>query len=102
VFQRRGGPRRDRPLNFSRSWADYRAGFGDLEGEFWLGNDLIHSLTFYDDDDGGAELRIELEDFEGVRAVAKYSYFMYEVVKKTRAKWPFPGLRTSLTTTGCG
>lgn len=40
-------------------------------GEFWLGNDHIHLLTKAKD----MILRIELEDFEGVREYAKYEQF---------------------------
>jgi len=36
----------DGSLNFSRSWAEYKNGFGDIgRGEFWLGNEKIHRLT---------------------------------------------------------
>lgn len=58
-------------VNFNRTWADYKNGFGDLRGEFWLGNDRIHLLTRAKD----MVLRIELEDFQGVREYAKYSLF---------------------------
>ena len=44
-------------LNFYRDWAEYKAGFGDPAGEFWLGNDKLHELT----KDGDYRLRIELE-----------------------------------------
>ena len=40
VIQRRGQYSGGQ-LNFTRSWADYKAGFGDLNGEFWSGNDFI-------------------------------------------------------------
>ncbi|XP_072291063.1 uncharacterized protein [Eucyclogobius newberryi] len=67
VLQRR----QDGSVSFNRSWAEYRDGFGNLDGEFWLGNSLIHLLTR----DRGMELRVELEDFEGVREYAQYKLF---------------------------
>ncbi|ROT75960.1 putative ficolin-1-like [Penaeus vannamei] len=32
-------------VNFNRSWTEYRAGFGDVAGEFWLGNEMLHRIT---------------------------------------------------------
>ena len=32
-------------VNFARSWADYEKGFGDLDGEFWIGLKNIYELT---------------------------------------------------------
>lgn len=58
-------------VSFNRTWADYKKGFGDLKREFWLGNDKIHLLTKTKD----MILRIELEDFEGIRGYAKYEQF---------------------------
>ncbi|KAI1888505.1 hypothetical protein AGOR_G00185850 [Albula goreensis] len=57
--------------SFNRTWAEYKKGFGNLQGEFWLGNDKIHLLTKAKD----MVLRIELEDFDGVREYAKYDQF---------------------------
>ncbi|XP_071796300.1 uncharacterized protein [Asterias amurensis] len=37
--------RYDGSVNFNRSWADYKDGFGSMDGEFWLGNDVLHNLT---------------------------------------------------------
>ena len=31
--------------NFTRTWADYKAGFGDMSKEFWLGNEKIRRIT---------------------------------------------------------
>jgi ficolin len=67
VIQRR----KDGSVDFYRTWADYKIGFGDIENEFWIGNDNIHALTSA----GLNELRIDMEDFEGNKRFAKYSYF---------------------------
>ncbi|XP_055600843.1 fibrinogen-like protein 1 [Uranotaenia lowii] len=32
-------------VNFYLGWKDYEEGFGDLEGEFWLGLEKIHQIT---------------------------------------------------------
>ena len=32
-------------VNFTRNWGDYENGFGDLDGEFWLGLKSIYELT---------------------------------------------------------
>ena len=54
VFQRR----QDGTVDFYRNWAEYAAGFGDVEGEFWLGNENIHALTTQAE----YELRVDLDD----------------------------------------
>ncbi|KAI8489599.1 negative regulation of lipoprotein lipase [Branchiostoma belcheri] len=61
----------DGRLNFDRKWADYKTGFGRVEGEYWLGLDKIHNLT----SQNSYELYVELEDWEGNVAHAKYGTF---------------------------
>ncbi len=65
--------RYDGSRHFNRSWADYKAGFGDLEGEFWLGNDKIHKITY-----GGPkwELIVTLTAFDGSVAEVRYEKFI--------------------------
>ncbi|XP_028391563.1 fibrinogen C domain-containing protein 1-B-like [Dendronephthya gigantea] len=67
VFQRR----QDGSQNFYLGWSDYKAGFGDLNGEFWLGLDKIHRLS----KSGENVLRVDLMDFNGAEGYAKYGTF---------------------------
>ncbi|XP_076806712.1 fibrinogen-like protein A [Clavelina lepadiformis] len=70
VFQRRI----DGSGNFSRRWDDYANGFGQINGEFWLGLDNIHEMTR----GGGCRLKVELWDFDGNQRHADYSSFSIE------------------------
>jgi len=70
VIQRRGDFGKPK-VNFTRSWEDYKHGFGDLNGEFWFGNDYISKLSA----NKSVMLRVELEAHDGRRAYAEYSTF---------------------------
>ena len=66
VFQRRliGS------VDFYLDWNNYKVGFGNLEKEFWFGNDNIHKITTQ-----GSQVLIELKDFNDLTAHASYEYF---------------------------
>ena len=66
VIQRRD----DGSEDFFRGWEEYKQGFGDVSKEFWLGNEVIHELTTT-----AQELRVDLSDFSGNTAYAKYQSF---------------------------
>ncbi|KAL6489630.1 hypothetical protein MHYP_G00033710 [Metynnis hypsauchen] len=66
VFQRRV----DGSTDFFRGWRDYSKGFGLLTAEFWLGNDVLHSLTSLTP----MSLRIDLR-YGNDTAFAHYSNF---------------------------
>ncbi|XP_044111926.1 tenascin-X isoform X4 [Neovison vison] len=66
VFQRR----MDGQTDFWRDWEDYAHGFGNISGEFWLGNEALHSLTAA----GDYSMRVDLR--AGDEAVfAQYDSF---------------------------
>ncbi|XP_033625989.1 ficolin-2-like isoform X2 [Asterias rubens] len=67
VFQRR----QDGSVDFYLDFANYSRGFGNLEGEFWLGNDNLHRLTAQ----GEYELRVDLTSFDDVTGFAIYGSF---------------------------
>ena len=68
VFQ----SRMDGSVDFYRNWADYVAGFGQLEGEHWLGLEKLVCLTTRRP---RTELRVDLADFEGNYKYSHYSFF---------------------------
>ena len=67
MFQRR----QDASVDFYRVWQDYKNGFGDLNGNFWLGLDRIHRLTKSEQN----ILRVDLMDWTNKTAYAKYGSF---------------------------
>ena len=70
MFQKR----QDGSVDFWREWDDYNRGFGNLNGNYWLGLDKIHRLTA----SGSYKLRVDLEDNYGIKAFAKYRSFTVE------------------------
>lgn len=67
VIQRR----MDGSVDFYRNWTEYRAGFGSLSGEFFIGLEKLHRLTAL----RRFELFVYLEDFEGEVRYAHYDNF---------------------------
>ena len=68
VFQRR----KNGSVDFNRGWNEYERGFGDVEGDYWLGLTSLHQLLQLN---GANELRIDLKDYSENSAYAKYSSF---------------------------
>ena len=68
VFQRRI----DGTVNFYRNWTEYKNGFGDLNGNFWLGVEKIHRLTKANH---GTILRIDIRHKNGNNGSAVYTTF---------------------------
>lgn len=70
VIQRRS----DSNLNFDKMWKDYANGFGSIDGDHWLGNDLIHLLTA----NKNMSLKIEMIDVKNNLWVGEYKMFKVE------------------------
>ncbi|XP_065366832.1 ficolin-1-like [Calliphora vicina] len=69
VIQRR----QDGSVDFYRNWNEYKVGFGNKDGEFFIGLETLHRLT-----DSGVtyELLVEMETFGGSKHNASYSHFV--------------------------
>ncbi|XP_019646432.1 PREDICTED: fibroleukin-like [Branchiostoma belcheri] len=63
--------RQDGSVPFNRTWEEYKHGFGNKSGEYWLGNENIHLLT----NQRNYTLRVELEDWDGWILYAEYTSF---------------------------
>jgi len=70
VFSRRF----DGSVNFYRPWADYKSGFGSLDGEHWLGLDKINRLSRT----MPHRLRIDLTAFDGTHKFGTWRTFMVD------------------------
>ncbi|XP_065058543.1 ficolin-1-like [Rhopilema esculentum] len=69
VFQRRV----DASVDFFRDWDAYKQGFGDMDGNFWLGLEKLHKLAA---PGKGAILRVDLKHMDFAdKKYAKYSLF---------------------------
>uniref|UniRef100_A0A3B3SQI0 Fibrinogen C-terminal domain-containing protein n=1 Tax=Paramormyrops kingsleyae TaxID=1676925 RepID=A0A3B3SQI0_9TELE len=73
VIQRR----MDGTTNFFRRWKEYSAGFGNMSGEFWIGNELLHNLTQMMPMTMRVDLRSESES-----AYARYSSFSIDSARR--------------------
>nr|XP_055054112.1 angiopoietin-related protein 2a [Misgurnus anguillicaudatus] len=70
VIQRR----MDGSVNFFRNWETYKQGFGNIDGEYWLGLENIYSLT----NQANYKLLVTLEDWSGRKTFAEYASFRLE------------------------
>uniref|UniRef100_A0A3Q3IV58 Fibrinogen C-terminal domain-containing protein n=1 Tax=Monopterus albus TaxID=43700 RepID=A0A3Q3IV58_MONAL len=68
VIQRR----RDGSVNFDQTWEKYENGFGDFQGEYWLGLRKIYSLATQ----GNSVLHIQLEFWKQGRCFVKYRFYL--------------------------
>ena len=59
----------DGTVNFARNWTEYKDGFGDRDGNMWLGLESIHLLTTAHD----YGLRVDITSWNDVSKYTVYS-----------------------------
>ncbi|ESO03350.1 hypothetical protein HELRODRAFT_157115 [Helobdella robusta] len=57
--------------NFYRDWKDYKAGFGRILDEHWIGNQVLHQITNQEH----YKLRIEMTDWQRATRTVTYDRF---------------------------
>ena len=62
-------------ISFDNGWEDYKRGFGELYGDFWIGNELIYKMTSKSRHN---KLFISLGDWSGRSTHAQYTDFRLE------------------------
>ena len=76
VFQRRV----DASIDFYRGWEEYKNGFGDPNGHFWLGLEKIHKLV---SPGRRAILRVDIKHFNSPDSVRYAEYSTFEILSES-------------------
>ena len=76
VFQRRV----DASIDFYRGWEEYKNGFGDPNGNFWLGLKKVHKLA---SPGRGAILRVDMKHFSSPNSVKYAEYSIFEILSES-------------------
>jgi len=64
---------------FNRSWAEFKVGFNDSDGNYWLGNDLLSQLTL----SGRYKLRFDLQSRSNTSNWYQAEYSTFRVLPET-------------------
>ena len=76
VFQRRV----DASIDFYRGWQEYKNGFGDPNGNFWLGLEKVHKLA---SPGRGAILRVDMKHVNSPDSVRYAEYSIFEILSES-------------------
>ena len=60
-------------VNFTRNWEDYVNGFGDLDGEFWIGLNNIYQLT------NQQEVELQISVWNDVEYAITWNYQTFKI-----------------------
>ena len=96
VIQRRGQFGNSESYFSEKLWADYKTGFGNCSGEFWLGLDNMANITR----EGNWQLRVDLTDWDGAEYFALYDNFRVGPGPLYKLHLPKEGFNTGLSTLG--
>ena len=72
VFQRR----HNEFVSFDRGWLEYKEGFGDINGNYWLGLEKLHMLAA---PGKGAILRVNMSHREATHTWRHATYSLFEI-----------------------
>ena len=64
---------------FNRSWEEYKVGFNDSQGNYWLGNELLSQLTV----SGRYKLKFDLQSRENTSNWYSAEYSTFRVLNET-------------------
>ncbi|XP_045198816.1 ficolin-2-like [Mercenaria mercenaria] len=64
--------RRVSASNFFRTWDEYKSGFGNVNNNYWLGNQAIHMIS----SQGKYKVRFDLTSMGNEKAYAEYESFL--------------------------
>ncbi|XP_057309043.1 angiopoietin-related protein 3-like [Hydractinia symbiolongicarpus] len=60
-------------VSFARTWFEYKHGFGNVKGNYWIGNEKLHEMS-----QRNVKLSIEFTRFNGEKYYAEYDRFQVE------------------------
>ena len=63
--------RKNSRLGFNKNWREYEEGFGDLNKDFWIGLELMHTLT----QRGQWEMRVDYQNNDKTWSYLHYNQF---------------------------
>ncbi|ELU00678.1 hypothetical protein CAPTEDRAFT_37893, partial [Capitella teleta] len=63
--------RSSKELDFNKTWEEYKAGFGSVNGDYWMGLEMIHIMT----NKSNYALHVDLGAADNVSFVADYAKF---------------------------
>ena len=70
----------DASIDFYRGWDEYKNGFGDPNGNFWLGLEKIHKLA---SPGRGAIFRVDIKHFNSPYSVRYAEYSILEILSES-------------------